>query len=336
VNLSITSNFENWGNHGIYLPSTSANTVNYSGGLSNHGLFNDYGTTADLVINGVVSHDANSEFYVGKGDLIFLGDSTFDGLMSVDMASTLNFQTASYSFANPVVQSGGFSFNGGTYTGQLNLPATSTVDIDASSGNVVFDAFTLDTAGASSFSSSFNDLVMNNASTWTNNGLLLISNTSGSAGITNTVGSGSFVNGPAGFLQVNPAINIDFFVPVDNQGQIEVQTGIMEINNPSTSSGSIDVLAGATFLIGSGTSSSLTLSGTPLIGGSGTFSVDGNTVFDVAVPVAMDPLLTLTLTSTGVIDNAENLTIPDTFNWSGGTIRGTAGQSFTTPAGSVV
>ncbi|MCP4089653.1 MAG: hypothetical protein GY746_07650, partial [Gammaproteobacteria bacterium] len=180
-----------------------------------------------------------------------------------------------------------FNWSGGTIRGtagqSFTTPAGSVVTASASSTHVVLDTVNMQTEGDFDFTSSFNDFILDNDAQWTVDslGVLNILNTNGSADILDRNSTvASLIN--LGTMNVAPSSNIDIFTLLDNQGLIEVQTGIMEINNPSTSSGMIDVLAGATFLIGSGTSSSLTLSGTPLIGGSGTFSVDGNTVFDVA------------------------------------------------------
>jgi len=80
------------------------------------------------------------------------------------------------------------------------------------------------------------------------------------------------------------------------------------------------VTEGAGFTVGAGTT--LTLSGNSNFQGDGTVSVSFGSTLDAQVPTTFDLMMTLELLD-GTISNAQNLTLPETFNIYGGILSGT-------------
>ncbi len=272
-------------------------------------------------------------------NLIFENDTSYDGAINIDAGSFITISSGTHTFAPTLFFDSDLILDGGTLKGELSIDRV--MDIKAGIDDVIFDAFTLETTDNTFFSSDGNDLLLNNATVWTNSGTLNINNTSGGADFINDdAGFISMVNGNGALINVSSTTNMDFFTPFDNQGTVNVTDfngpTIFATNNPTISSGTIDIAAGAQYWVDSGTDSSLTLAGVaPRIIGSGLFVVDTNTVFDVATAVVMDSTLTLQLNTGGEIASAENLTIPDTFNITGGKISGIGAGTFTTAVDSV-
>ncbi|MBT3724388.1 MAG: filamentous hemagglutinin N-terminal domain-containing protein, partial [Gammaproteobacteria bacterium] len=194
VNLTIASNFENWGNHNIYLPTTSSNTINYSGGLTNHGLFNDYGTTADLIINGVFNNDANAEVFIGKGNVVLNATSTLGGLIDVVSPSVFTINGGTHNITNGLVLDGNFDFTNATLTGvggTFTTLASSQVVMDDPTiqGLNWLSQGTVDWIPANTSASNF---ILDTA-TFTNQGTLLLQNINAGSFV-DIVGTSSLVN----------------------------------------------------------------------------------------------------------------------------------------------
>ncbi len=276
------------------------------------------------------------------------------GTLLISADSTLDVAVAPSSFAtnNILELSGGtivnaqnlsipdtFNWNGGTVTGSgvFNTGGSSVVNINASVSDAILDTISMNTAGTVSFNSSGNDLLLNNGAVWTNAGIFNIANTAGGADIISADSQlVAFIN--TGTINSAPALsttNIDFFTPINNQGTINVDVGRFEISRISTSSGVINIASGATFALGSafnnGTDNTkLTFSGTPQVNGLGSFLIEQNTALDVATPIVFGSGLTFNLAG-GTIQNAQNLSIPGTFNISGGSVSGN-GSTWLLPA----
>jgi len=265
---------------------------------------------------------------IGVGSTLVTDNVTFGSGLNVDLNGGTLGTTSNFTLSSIL------TLNGGSITGTtgntFTADATSTINIAASTGDAILNTINMISNGTVNFTSSANDFVLNNAAVWTNAGTFNINNSGGAANLQTNIGAdGSFIN--TGIVNSDPTAttnNIDFFIPVDNQGVINVIGDIFEISRISTSSGTINISTGASFILGSGftdgiNNTKLTLSGTPIITGSGTFGIQTDTTLDTAVIASMGSGLTLQLEgSNGKIDNAQLLTLPNMFNWNGGKIVG--------------
>ncbi|MBC8211160.1 MAG: filamentous hemagglutinin N-terminal domain-containing protein, partial [Gammaproteobacteria bacterium] len=101
-------------------------------------------------------------------------------------------------------------------------------------------------------------------------------------------------------------------------GKINVDQGILTLSQGLAPVGQINVSSGAVLAVGVG--ADLALPSGTIINGLGTLDIFGGTL--TASPGAIiDPTMTLAL-SGSIINNAQNLTLPDTFNITGGSITG--------------
>ena len=323
-------------NDGLLLIDDTAglNTLNGTGGLRNNlGIiraFADFSSNLDFTNTSLGRVEV-----IGSGvKMTLAGSSSLDGKIDMFAGSSLTLQGGVHNFASGLNESGQMIFAGGTYSGVFNQLTGNNLDITAVTSDVIFDALTLVTNGTVKFSSAGNKWLLNNGSIWTNHGTADFINTASGATVKNDNNMlPSVVNATGATMNISPSTRLDFFTPFDNQGTLNVTgTSVFASHNPSTQSGTIDIANGATYMIASGTNSALTLSGTPVISGSGLFLVDANATFDVAATVAMAPALTLQMNTGSVIKNIQKLTIPNTFNALGGGIGGPG--TFTTPAGS--
>ena len=104
-------------------------------------------------------------------------------------------------------------------------------------------------------------------------------------------------------------------------------------NVGNTNQGNINLAAGSTLQIGSTDALQLN-TGTSFAGSTGTLDIAGGSV-DVATVVDLSGVaMTLSMSTNSALSNAQNLTIPNTFNFNGGTLSGLG--TFTTPVGSTV
>ncbi len=165
-NLNISSVFNNWGNHLIYLPESISNNLNYGGNLNNHGFTQSLGTAADLQIYGTVNNDINAEFQVDSGNVVFNGVTNLGGQVNADPGASFVFETAQHNFNNSLLINGDLFFNGGSYTGQLFLPAASVLDITAASNDVIFEALTLSSSGSVKITNATNLFQLSSNSDW--------------------------------------------------------------------------------------------------------------------------------------------------------------------------
>ncbi|MCP4391849.1 MAG: hypothetical protein GY802_26380, partial [Gammaproteobacteria bacterium] len=183
------------------------------------------------------------------------------------------------------------------------------------------------------------DFTLTNA-TFTNQNLLLLQNASASSTIVES-GTSSLVNDVNGTINLDPVTTLTISVPITNSattGSFNLLPGsgkvtiLDDIGN--TNQGNIVIGANTTLQLGSGDRLQLNAN-TDFTGSTGILGIPGGTL-DVNTAVDLSPLaITLNLNSNGAITQAQNLTIPDTFNQSGGaTISGTG--NFTTPLGSTV
>ncbi len=161
-----------------------------------------------------------------------------------------------------------------------------------------------------------------------NFGALLMRNTSGfsstldlSGGVSN---SGSFITAVSSDIQVSGTLTNN------DSGIIIVSAGEMQLQNDNVSNGQILIRQGGTLsdgILSFGKSgvTSLTLGGSAQILGGGIFEVGSSGTLDVTVPTEFKSLYSAGLTlhlNGGTIDNAQNLTLPDTFNINGGALNG--------------
>ncbi len=284
-------------------------------------------------------NSANIEFEGLDGRLSIASGSTLDvSLAPLSFNVTLDLNSGTINNAQNLTLSGMFNWNGGTITGasggSFTADGSSTVNLNATS-NLTLNAVNMTTTGTTTFSSSLSDFILNNNAVWTNTGILNLANTSQLADIQSantTITTAQLIN--TGTINASPSIDIDIFTQFDNQGTVNITSGIFDINSPSTLSGTIDIDSGTFFLVGSG--ASLTLAGTPAITGNGTFGVNNGGTFDSAVALTLPQTLTTQLNIGGTISNAQNLILSGILNWNGGTITGASGSSFTADATSTV
>ena len=135
-------------------------------------------------------------------------------------------------------------------------------------------------------------------------------------------GAGSFVND--GTVNKNSNLRTDFNVSVTNNAAFNVITNEVKLQRTSANTGTLSVDGMLTI----DASATLNLNAGTAVAGSGLLNVANFETLSVNVPVAMAAGLTLTVD--GTIANAQNLTIPNTFNLNSGSVTGTG--TFTTPA----
>jgi filamentous hemagglutinin family protein len=148
---------------------------------------------------------------------------------------------------------------------------------------------------------------------------------------------------PAGQVDINAngcgeCSNINFANPIINQGSFLVSSiDFIALDNDFNNQGGTLALNSPTntqVSFGSAVPSTMSFSGGSITSSTGALlSIDSLGVLDAASPLTIAPLVTLTLNE-GTINNAQNLTIPDTFIWAGGSISGTG--DFITPLSSTV
>ncbi len=315
-------------------PSTNSGTFNVASGAT---LRIDNGTSSSLSLQpGSVVSGAGLFVVDSNATLDLNALVAFDPLMTLDLlsdgvnhATINNFQNLTVpnvfniEGAN-LVGTGGFSAGAGVTTtffgiGDLNI------NVDWLNN------------GSFNFDSQSGDLNIIDA-VFANAGIMNFTNVAGGADVVNnSTAIVSLVNTPTGQMNLNPADNVSFFTPFNNQGAVTVAAGkTLFIENPSTHSGIINLGAGSILQIDTGTSSSLTLQTGAQITGTGSVNVEASAILDVATPFSFDPAITLQMNTGGAISSAQNLTMPNTFNWFGGTISGTSGADFTINNGQTV
>ena len=180
---------------------------------------------------------------------------------------------------------------------------------------------------------STSDFTLNTA-TFTNQGTLLLQNLNAGSTVF-TAGGGTLINDVTGIINANPTTNLTISTVFTNNattGFFNTLSGTTQLNNAAnTNQGNINIGTGSTLQVGVGDALVLNTN-TSFAGSLGTFGIAGGSV-DVAALVDLSAAaMVLNLNSGGLLSNAQNLTIPNTFVIAGGTINGTG--SFVTPASS--
>ena len=326
---------------------SSVDSVSFNNGFSHEGgaLALNSPTNTSVNINSIMSFNGGSVTSATGATLRISASGVLDAVSPLVIPSimTLRLDGGSISNAQNLTIPNTFNISGGVINGAssaFTTPASSTTTYTGSNDLIVsLDTVAFDwvSNGIFNFNSTGGDLDLLN-SVFTNNGTMNFNNTAGGADILNDLKSiVSLVNGAGGTMNVAPLSNLDFFTPFNNFGRVNVQgASIFNTDNTTTNSGIIDIAPSATYLVRKGSTndaSILVLTATSSMTGTGIWRIDGgningNAILDAAAPSSIASGLTLELN--GVINNAQNLTIPDTFNWVGGTISGSG--DFITPS----
>ncbi|MBL7002518.1 MAG: filamentous hemagglutinin N-terminal domain-containing protein [Gammaproteobacteria bacterium] len=326
--VSTLSGTINLSQNGLFYIGTSGNAVLT---LSATASVNDVGALGSTFQIGSTSDSSPGASVLNVGATAFTLPSSMT--LSLNMEGTIN-NAENLTIPNT------FTWSGGTVTGAagqtFTIPSTTTVNMTADTDDVTLDTVNLSNLGIMTYSSadSSHDLWIDNNAILTNNNVFNFQNDNDNASIEGATPEGKFVNAIGGVINSSPTDSlgapstptIKFYVALENYGIINVAANTsFETNDPTLHSGTIDIASGGIFQLDQDPDldSIFTFSGTPVVQGFGSFIVDNESFLNVDVPVTFASTLTLGLDGSGEIRNAQNLIPPDTFNWSGGTIKGT-------------
>ncbi len=303
--------FDVGGNWSLGVPSGTHETVIGIGGITvTHGL-----AVADTVLS--LSLVGSSTFALTAGSLTINTNSILDGNLSISGGATLLG-------AGDVTVNGTFNANTtsiiGTGTEKFITNGTSNI-----SGAFGLDLRPWDNFGTVNWTAGDITLAFGASSVFTNEaGGIFNINTGLSSEDIN--GAGSFVND--GVVNKNSNLTTSFNVPVTNTNAFNLTMAQVSLRQTSSNTGTFSLSGGTTLAVAN--ASTLNLNLNTAVMGTGTVLVEPGTTLSVNVPVAMAtgfnvPVtntnafnLTMILTNDGTIANAENLTIPNTFNLDGG------------------
>ncbi|ANM29234.1 hypothetical protein ABI59_05995 [Acidobacteria bacterium Mor1] len=219
---------------GATLTSTTQ-TFNYESGssISGAGFYRQSGGTANF----------------NSGASLTTGQVTLDnGTINTDAAATfdpaallMNFGTLNA--GNDVTITGSTIWNGGVFTGGNALNPDGGLTLAGGSGKDILGGSTLNTSGTVDYSGSGVRLgggsVINNSGTW---------EVTGAGDFTDLGGNGTFNNPAGSLLRKSGSSGTTTFsgIVLQNDGTVQIQTGILQLNRAATVSGDYEIDAGAT------------------------------------------------------------------------------------------
>ncbi len=277
-----------------------------------------------------------------------LGGASGTQTLVID-SPTLTLAGASTVGANGVVSLGGGTLTG---TGNLNVQGRMVWTGGTMSGNATttVGGSGLTLSGGANKDLSQRRLETTSTTNWSGTGSIrtgpgvLIHNTGtwnaqSDASLDAGLGGGASFDNDGTFRKTGGAGTTSFSIPLDNSASVQVQSGTLAFNSPTTHTGSLTVDPAATLTYGSGphtfsSGSSLTVNGSaPFNSGtinfnagssyanSGPTTVNGSTVnFNIGTNHSF---VTLNLSS-GTLTGADNFTVTGSMAWSGGTMGGNA------------
>lgn len=274
-------------NNGLFIvdDTTNVNTLTGTGSLVNNRLLQ---VSANFS-NGVTFTNTATASLVSDTpgfNVLLDGNSMLDGTLSAVAGSTIFLSGGTHVFSPGLVQGGELNFAGGTYQGTFSQAAANTLDISATDSNVLFDGFTLNSAGAVTVSNAANSFTLNSSS-WSNGaGLSLTAGSklevqTGSSlllqtGTDLTGSTGGAISLSGGDLTINqmldfatPGISLEVLNGATALLNADVNAGLFQLDG-----GRIGILSG-TFQIGSAADLILDQAGESLFG-FGTFN--GNVI----------------------------------------------------------
>jgi phage baseplate assembly protein gpV len=274
------------------------------------------------------------------GDTVTVSGGTVNFASDVDLAA-LTFTSGTITGTGVVTVEGTVNWTGGTMSGAGNTVSNGTLNVSNANffGGPTLDGRTLVNNGTAVFTGTGNFGITNGA-VFDNEGTFLAQANA------QLVGSGEFDN--AGDFDKNSSSGMTTLALVfNNGGSVEVETGTLDVASTGTSTGSMSVSAGAVLLFNGGTydltsSSSVAGDGTVQFGTSdffgtgnpvvsGTYSVANTDLVNGTFNFAADETISTLKFEGGTLTGTGNLTVSDTFNWTGGAMTG-VGSTISTGA----
>ena len=281
-------------------------------------------TTADAEAIGELVLDALSSLSFSNGSLDIAIDSNIEGALTVTGAST------TLQGAGNISLDGIFNLGGGaTVSGN----GANTLTTNGITGNVTLTGGVLtnrawDNHALLNWDSG--DLTLTDAAAVFTNKFVGTVNANSASASDDINGLGSVVNDGQFTKIANSNTQINVGLANSATGQVNVSLGTLQLRADSTSAGEFDIATLTTLSVDNDIQLDLNVGAT--VSGDGTFEIHPGDTLAVNTAVAFDPNLTLDLDA-GTIASAQNLTIPDDFQWTNNGLVTGAG-AFITPASS--
>ncbi len=284
-------------------------------------------TVASLTVGGT---SGTQTFSIPSTTLTLSGGSTF-GVNSV-----LEIGSGTLAGTGDVTVNGAVEWRGGMITGTGRFIVKGTMAI---SGDAYLDGRTITNNGTITLMGPATTVYMRNSASLDNeSGATLDIRTDRYYGFYDQGGSGARRINNTGTIMKSAGTDIfAIWVPLDNNGVINVNSGTLSLEGGGDSSGDFEVSSGATLNFGSGThnlmpGSSVKGAGDVSVGSitgsggvaniSGTYNVTGNTTVSGTVNFIADTSLRA-LNLRGSLGGSGNVTVTGTMDWSSGEITGT-------------